>query len=357
MEVIRTPQGGNKLIHGDYTYIVKKRSATSIRWACTKAKSHGCKGGLTTDNPSGNPRSIKEHNHLSSGMDVELSKFRQAMKEASESNYAGNTANIMASHLHNLSQDALAATPSTSAMKRDIQRHKAKSRPSEPQTLLDIDLQPPWTTTGGENPEMFLLHDSGIAAGDDRMLVFGTDDALVHLASTDTWFLDGNFKCAPDIFEQLYVIRAKLDEGAVSCIYAFLPGKDTRHYRELFTVVQREIRRTGAHINLETITVDFERGAYGAFKSVFGQHIDVNGCFFHLTQSTQRKAGDLGLKPYIMDNSERLDPDIRMFVAMIDAMAFVPIPDLQAALNALNNNVPDPRVLPLLDYFVCTYVH
>ena len=53
-----------------------------------------------------------------------------------------------------------------------------------------------------------------------------------------------------------------------------------------------------------------------------------------------------------MDDSERLDPDIRMFVAMIDAMAFVPIPDLQAALNALNNNVPDPRVLPLLDYFI-----
>ena len=153
------------------------------------------------------------------------------------------------------------------------------------------------------------------------------------------------------------MIRAKIDEGAVSCIYIFLPGKDTRHYRELFTVVQREIRRTGAHINLETITVHFERGAYGAFQSFFVQHIDNNGCFFHLSQSTQRKAGDLDFKPYIMDDSERLDPSIRMLVAMIDAMAFVPIADLQVALNALNNNVPDPQVPPLLEYFVCAYAN
>ena len=41
---------------------------------------------------------------------------------------------------------------------------------------------------------------------------------------------------------------------------------------------------------------------------------------------------------------------------MIDALAFVPIADIPIALNVLQNNVPDPRVLPLLDYFVCTYI-
>ena len=31
---------------------------------------------------------------------------------------------------------------------------------------------------------------------------------------------------APELFEQWYLIRAKLDNGAVSCVYAFLPGKE-----------------------------------------------------------------------------------------------------------------------------------
>ena len=37
-----------------------------------------------------------------------------------------------------------------------------------------------------------------------------SDDALYHLASTDTWFMGGNFKVSPTIFTQ-DVIRAKLD--------------------------------------------------------------------------------------------------------------------------------------------------
>ena len=49
-----------------------------------------------------------------------------------------------------------------------------------------------------------------------------------------------------------------------------------------------------------------------------------------LTQSTKRKAGDLVLKPSIMDDSKRLDSEICMFVAIIDAMAFVPIADFSA---------------------------
>ena len=165
------------------------------------------------------------------------------------------------------------------------------------------------------------------------------------------------FKSAPELFKQMYVIRAKLDNGAVSCIYAFLPGKDSRHYRELFAVVQREIQQLGIPFNLDTVTVDFEPGAYGALRSIFGQNLNVNGCFFHLTQSTFRKATEFGLRQYIVEESDDFNPDIRMFVAMVDALAFVPIQDLQIAVNALHNNVPDPMVLPLLDYFLSTYVN
>lgn len=36
--------------------------------------------------------------------------------------------------------------------------------------------------------------------------------------------MDGNFAMAPNVFNQLYVIRAPLGTSAVSCVYALLAG-------------------------------------------------------------------------------------------------------------------------------------
>ena len=88
--------------------------------------------------------------------------------------------------------------------------------PAEPAMLADINLVNPWNTTRGANPLPFLIHDSGALAGANQILEFGADNALDHLASSDTWFIDGNFKVSPTIFAQVYIIRAKLDQGAVS---------------------------------------------------------------------------------------------------------------------------------------------
>ena len=140
-------------------------------------------------------------------------------------------------------------------------------------------------------------------------------------------------------------------------MYAFLPGKDRILYTELFVAVQRKIQALGLAINVQTITVDFERGAYNAFRNVFGQQIIINGCFFHLTQSTFRKAVELGLRQYIVDGSPQLRADFRMFVGMIDAMAFVPLGHLHVAVQVLTQNIPDPMLQPLFDYFVTNYIY
>ena len=58
--------------------------------------------------------------------------------------------------------------------------------------------------------------------------------------------------------------------------------------------------------------------------------------FFHLKQSTFRKAVDLGLRVYIKDGSPQLQDDFRTYVGMIDAMAFVPIGHLKVARYLLN---------------------
>ena len=143
-----------------------------------------------------------------------------------------------------------------------------------------------------------------------------------------------------------------LDEGAVSCVYAYIPGKERRHYTEVFIAVQQRLITLRAMVRVRKITDDFEQAAYYAFKNVFGQQIVVNGCFFHLKQSMFRYAGNLGLRQLIVDGSPTLRPDIRTFVEMIDALAFLPIGHLNLGVMVLYNNIPDPIVRPLLDYFV-----
>lgn len=148
-----------------------------------------------------------------------------------------------------------------------------------------------------------------------------------------------------------------MDEGAVSCVYAYLPGKERRQYTEVFIALQQRFQTLGVMNRVRKITVDFEQGAYEAFKNVFGQHIEVTACFFHLKQSTFRYAVDLGLRQLIVDGSPTMRQDIRTFVGMIDALAFLPIAHLNLGVISLYNSIPDPIVRPLLDYFVSTYVY
>ena len=190
---------------------------------------------------------------------------------------------------------------------------------------------------------------------------FAATDALTHLASKSCWYMDGNFKVAPAIFKQLYVVRAKLDAGAVTCVYCLLPGKGGILYNELFTVIQRKMQQLNLPIHLTEVSVDFEMAAYNAIRMVFGPLISIGGCFYHLTQSTYRKACELGLKQLIdtgtpQNPNPHYRPDLRQFAAMIDALAFLPPAQVQIGVMVLYRNIPDPIIRPLLDYFYDTYV-
>ena len=206
MEIIKTCKGGDKLVLDGETYTVKKKTpGVKIRWSCSKAKS-GCKGAVTTDDPSGNARNRTVHNHGASGVQVEIAKFRSEIRDASRRNDGCTISRILANGLQNLSNEAIVAIPLPNTIRRDILRQKAKSRPIEPQTVLDIILtHPPWTTTGGAHPVPFLIYDNGIIAGQNRIIVFAADEPLQHLANSETWFMDGTFKGCPVIFKQVLI--------------------------------------------------------------------------------------------------------------------------------------------------------
>ena len=81
--------------------------------------------------------------------------------------------------------------------------------------------------------------------------------------------MDGNFKVSPTIFSQLYVIGAKLNDGAISCIYAFLPWKEQQMYNEM------KLNRQDMAWNVRTVNCDFQMCAHNAMWNVFGVNICV----------------------------------------------------------------------------------
>ena len=70
-----------------------------------------------------------------------------------------------------------------------------------PQALVDY-------CTANEQ-EVFLLHDSGPAAGDRRFLLFGLQRNMDALKQAKVWLTDGTFAVAPSLFKQLYTARAQ----------------------------------------------------------------------------------------------------------------------------------------------------
>ncbi|XP_064468575.1 uncharacterized protein LOC135380414 [Ornithodoros turicata] len=203
--------------------------------------------------------------------------------------------------------------------------------------------------TAGPQPELFLFYDNGPTA-DSRILVFGTEQCLRALAESELWFMDGNFDVTPKLFLQLYVILIPLGDAAVSIVYALMERKTQESYEELFRAITSRCESLGCSPYPEVILTDFEKAAMNAAKEVFGSDVKTQGCFFHMTQSTWRKLQDLGLVPRY-----REDEGLRLLVSMLDALAFLPVPEVEDGFRLLRSVEP-ADVGELVMYFETNYV-
>ena len=98
--------------------------------------------------------------------------------------------------------------------------------------------------------------------------------------------MDGTFSSAPALFEQIFVIRAHLGESAVSCVYAFLPGKSQEIYEEVLTAVLDKGDEFGLEFDPTATVTDFEQAIINAVANKLGPQVTTKACFYHLTQST-----------------------------------------------------------------------
>ena len=71
--------------------------------------------------------------------------------------------------------------------------------------------------------------------------------------------MDGTFDPSPNLFDQLYVIRAPLGETSVTCVYALLAGRTQDIYEEMFRAISDSSELMDMSLDPETVIVDFEK--------------------------------------------------------------------------------------------------
>ena len=175
------------------------------------------------------------HNHDSNAATADATKAKVNTKKLAMATRE-SSANLVARTLTSILEDALVEFPQESSAKKTIRRVRAGQRPPVPDSRQDLLIDGAWATTGGDNPEHFLIFDNGQAAA-CRIVAFAAMPAMRLLATADTWFVDGNFSMAPRGFMQLYVIRVPLGNTAASAVYALMERKSQQSYQELFQAI------------------------------------------------------------------------------------------------------------------------
>ena len=164
--------------------------------------------------------------------------------------------------------------------------------------------------TLNEHHVTFLLYDN-FPDGDGHALMFATDVHVHILATSDIWYMDGNCSMAqgygPSHLFAVICDSSKRGGGGGGCttcvcmcmcvyiyIYIYMCVCVLLLLLLLFFVqISYEIvtHRHGCEPSL--VITDFERPVELALHSVFGPHVCIQYCFYHLTQSTWRKTEEV----------------------------------------------------------------
>ncbi|KAL8590500.1 hypothetical protein ACOMHN_010936 [Nucella lapillus] len=352
MEIVTSNKGGAEISYQGFIYTKKATKKTRIRWECSQRKGLSCKGAITTDLNNEDIQVSTMHSHEADPHAVEVVKLRGKIRTQSQQSAAsgGHLTQILASALVETTDPVKARLSRMDTLKRSIRHQRRGALPKDPASLREIEIPHEWRTTGGPDPQPFLMHDSGSDSGPQRMIIFATDRKLRHLARADEWFMDGNFSMAPDHFCQLYVIRAPVGDTCVSCVYALLPNKTQETYEQMLQAILDRCDESQLMPDPSQVIVDYEKAVIQALHSKLGEHVEVKGCFFHLTQSTWRRIRQLGMTALYNNND-----DVKLFCGMLDALAFLPVDEVPTGMEYLHNNTPDGAE-ELLEYFEATYV-
>lgn len=324
-----------------FVYVLnnKNKDGSVEYWTCEK------KGFCRAKIHVSNDRVISvvgEHTHEPDVNAVKASVVLDDIRREAETSQ-NSTRNLIRDAVANKDDGVLAALPSRATMARRIQRVRRRLNPSPPLPTARHGFVVPTTYSTTTDGRRFLMFDSGV---DDhnRILIYSTDENLDAMASKTDWFIDGTFKCAPEIFYQVFTIHVYVHGAVIPVLYALLPNKQEATYARLLQALTslRQLHPT-------SVVTDFELASFNAVRTAF-PHVVIVGCFFHFSQCIFRKLQQCGLQS---DNREQ---DFNLFIRMLVALAFVPVNDVVDSFETLLEAHAPERAQCIIDYFEDTFI-
>ncbi|CAF2089247.1 unnamed protein product [Rotaria magnacalcarata] len=337
-----TTKNKPRLDHDGYSYIMDRSTREKKYWRCIKYYSDRCHSRLHTcifTNAIIKPPS--EHTCKIDGTTLEIRVFNEQIAHRAV-NTQETPDTIITNCYKDISDPSIVRLPVRDNIKRRIRmlRHnnqvvKEANDPNFP----SIPIQLTKTTRN----DQFLRCDTG--PGDDRILIFASDEQVDILQDTEEFLIDGTFKVVPSIFYQLFIIHGIFRDHAVPLIYALLRRKTKETYQHLI----REILNIAPRWSPRAIMLDFEQASLGAFHAAF-PHASLSGCYFHLRQSIHRKIQELGCQ-----NQYQTDPIFAHNIHKIAALVFVEPNSVVNGFERLSIELSHDYD-EIMDYFEGTYI-
>ena len=371
MEVLRTSRNDLCFVIDHFIYKSDKkvkveeesRSGTKHYCHCDRL-GDGCHGrAIITIFSDGEKKYklTKTHNgHAGRLMDTEATRFRTNLKasarlapeKSSREIYDSVLASTLSQASETFHDEIVASIPDFQCMKSSLQRVRMEGRPTLPSTIEEVQIVGEWGKT--LRGDRFLLFET---PGSEKIVAFATDDMLKKLCESSLVIMDGTFRVSPSLFSQLYTLHGQYRGGVFCMMYLLLPNKRRDTYEEVLRLIKEAAIRIGKIFNPSKFLLDFEEAMILALQSQFPTSI-VKGCFFHFTQAVWRNCQAIGLTtPYNTDHC------VKRFVKGLMALPFVPMDQIQHALDILRNDLPaiDSVHRPLLDrlehYFHRTWIN
>lgn len=341
-------RGREKKAVGGFLYIFDRKSADAVTtfWRCER-KSDGCKARLHVLG-DGTFTRMNRHVHKPNPCRVEAVRAITAMKRRAKDTDEG-TSVIINTVTQDISEASHGALPKVSTIKKQIRRVRQREgkAPSVPKSLTELFI-PQRFSTYESSPgvqENFLLYDSG--AHKERVLIFGRPRSIQILKECTVWHGDGTFEVTPPLFYQVFVVHGHRFGAAHPFLYALLPNKTRKTYRALLEGIK--ILDPSNSLAPTTFMCDFEMALIKEIQNAFPS-ASIGGCLFHFSQNVQKRVRECGLEKEYEE-----DATINLHVRMIIALAYLPLRDVVAGFEELEDYVNE-SLRPVLDYVEDNYI-
>ena len=358
IKIFKSQRGKVKVGYKGYSYTKDKDNVTTTSWKCDVK---GCRGSLSTAIVTNeNPVERQEHNHVPDPAKVDAAVAVSAMKErALETDHPPRR--IASETFASLRDETLAQMPTKQNLRRTVQRKRRRDEafPTLPQEVqFEVPQEFRFVKIDNENKRFLLFDTMEDNRGEqdqeeieDRIIAFSTEEMLHLLSRNRHWMADGTFKVSPALFFQIFTIHAIIDDGktVLPAVYCLMTSKRQDMYNILFA----RLKAKSPQLNPLTCVMDFEAAAHAALRAAFPA-VQVQGCFFHLSQSIWRKIQDLGLRQAYIRNQR-----VRVYCKMLAALAFMEPDEVIQGFDSLDEEREDhdlDQLSPLYEYFEENYI-